>query len=103
MSPAPRTPPAPLLIVQDLVFLVVTAVAHGCGVLAAMQLVPAWALWPVAPVTYPLGVLLVVIVLDALVPSVPPGRHPLGSSAFIKWGVHLVLYRVARLPPAVWL
>ncbi len=100
--------PAALLLLQDIVFLGLAGLAHGVGVLAALQVVAWLAMagvwWPLAlPVVlfvYPLGMLLVVMVVDRLVPHAAPGRHPMGGTAFVLWGLHLVLYRVARLQPA---
>ncbi|MBI5495724.1 MAG: hypothetical protein HY904_11935 [Deltaproteobacteria bacterium] len=102
----PLRPPAALLLLQDLVFLLAVSLAHGTG---------AWTAWwcavqvpfplgfPVAVGLYPLVTLLVVIALDRTVPAVPVGRHAMGSPAFILWGIHLVLYRVVRIPPVIWL
>lgn len=99
-----RIPPV-LLVLQDAAFFLVVALAHGAGVLAGRE--AALVAWPwslplFAPV-YPLVTLLFVVLLDRLVPAVPEGRHPLGSRAFLLWGIHLVLYRALRIPPCNWL
>jgi acetyltransferase-like isoleucine patch superfamily enzyme len=106
-----KTPPAPMLVVQDLLFFAAVGLGHGTGLWAAAWVVgqlmglgvPALLTAPVAAAVYPLVTVLAVGLLDRLVPAVPAGKHPLQSRAFLWWGLHLVLYRALRIPPCNWL
>jgi len=104
-APKVQAPPWPLLLVQDAVFLLLLTLAHGTGLYAAVQLWTLLGFWaaPLCVAAYPLGAILVVAIVDRLVPAVPAGRHEIGSRPFILWGVHLVFYRVLRVPPVNWL
>lgn len=104
-------PPTPMLLLQDVLFFLVTAFSHGPGAYACFRLlifletrgVPLWAIFPFTLVLYPLVTLLILCALDRVIPSVPEGRHKMGGKVFILWGLHLIIYRAARLPPLTWL
>ncbi|MGK5090123.1 hypothetical protein WDW86_21445 [Bdellovibrionota bacterium FG-2] len=104
-------PPPVILLLQDALFFSVAAFSHGPALYSCFRLfteaeargVSMWAVLPFSLVVYPLVTLFILCGLDRLIPRVPEGRHKLGGRIFIFWGLHLIIYRAARLPPLTWL